>query len=146
MFIACLPELTKSLVRSPRLLAEKRLWHRMSRRAAASEIGRQLASQPDIAQITIVAIDAGYRRLGVFQALIADKQTLSKERRSWAIQSSVYKFNQSSWRAFIKAVWIETPELETDDTMFFLHYIDRDLPRSLNLSLPIHEGGIESER
>ena len=146
MFIACLPELIRSLLRSPRLLAEKRLWHRMSRRAATSESGEQFASQPDIAQITIVAIDAGHRGLGIFPALIAATQTSSKDRGSRAIQSGVYKFNQSSRRAFIKAGWIETPELETNDTVFFLHYVDPGLPRALSISLPVYEGGIESER
>lgn len=146
MFLACLPEFVKSLLRSPQLLLQKKLWLRVLRHAEDSQIGREIAAHPDIAQITIVAVDAACRGLGVFPALIAAVQICSTSRGSRAIQSGVYKFNHPSRRAFVKAGWVETQELETGDTVFFLYYIDPHLPDDLGISLAIYEGGVPNER
>jgi len=133
MFMACLPEMGRSFLRSPGLALEKRLWRRLTRQSADTEVSRKLAAEQEIAQVTIIAVDGANRSMGIFPALVDAVQARSRERGSRAIQSGVYKFNQPSRKAFTKVGWSETPELETNDTVFFLHYIDPQLPRELGI-------------
>lgn len=136
MFLACLPEFIRSLLRSPRLIFEKRLWDRLLRRSETSEEGNRIADYPGFAQLTIIAVAAEYRGAGIFPALVEAAKTYSRNRGSVAIRAGVYKFNQPSRRAFTKNGWIETPELETSDTVFYVHYLDSDLPNRLGIALP----------
>ncbi len=109
MFIACLPEFMKSVLRSPGLLLRKALWSRLFRRPDVSKTSRKLADQPGFAQMTIGAVDPEYRGAGVFPALVEATITQSKNRGSRAIRSGIYKSNQPSRRVFDKGGWIELP-------------------------------------
>jgi GNAT superfamily N-acetyltransferase len=135
MFFACLPELIKSLVRSPGLLFQKKLWKRLFRRPDISKGNESIADYPGFAQMTIGVVDTEYRGMGVFPALVNATKIYSKTRGSKAIRAGIYKTNQPSRRVFIKGGWIETPELETIDTVFYVHYIDADFPNKLGISL-----------
>jgi ribosomal protein S18 acetylase RimI-like enzyme len=134
MLLACLPELIKSVFRSPRLLLRKEPWSRLLRRPDVSRTSKNIADHPGFAQMTIGAVDAECRGTGVFPALVEATKTYSKSRGSRAIRAGVYKINQPSSRVFVKGGWIETPELETTDTVFYVHYIDPDFPNELGIS------------
>lgn len=136
MFLASLPEFMRSLLRSPRLIFETRLWDRLLRRSETSEEANRIADYPGFAQLTIVAVDSKWRGTGIFTALVEAAKTYSRNRGSVAIRAGVYKFNQPSRRAFTKNGWIEMPELETSDTVFYVHYLDPDLPNRLGIALP----------
>lgn len=135
MFLACLPEFVRSLLRSPRLIFEKRLWDRLLRRPETSEEANRIADYPGFAQLSIIAVAAECRGAGIFPALVEAAKTYSRNRGSVAIRAGVYKFNQPSRRAFAKNGWIETPELETSDTVFYVYYLDPDLPNRLGIAL-----------
>lgn len=131
MFMACLPEFARSILRSPGLLLQRRLWDRLLRRPHTSKAGDLIANFPGIAQITIGAVDERWRGKGVFPSLVDATKSYSSERGSRAIRVGIYKSNQSSRRVFIKGDWVETPELETKDTVFYVYYIDPDLPTEI---------------
>jgi GNAT superfamily N-acetyltransferase len=136
MFLACLPEFIRSLIRSPGLFVKKRLWDRLLRRSEASTEANRIVDYPGFAQLTIVAVDSKWRGTGIFAALVEAAKTYSRNRGSVAIRAGVYKFNQPSRRAFTKNGWIEMPELETIDTVFYAHYLDPELPNRLGIALP----------
>ena len=124
MFFACLPEFCRSLARNPGLLFKKKLWRRFLRRPDVTRAIKGIASTPGFAQMTIGAVDARYRGRGVFPALVEATKTYSEKRGSRAIRAGIYKRNTPSRRVFIKGGWIETPELETRDTVFYVAYLD----------------------
>lgn len=124
MFMACLPEFFGAIFRKPSLLTNKKLWQRLFRRPNVSQSSKGIADRPGFAQITFVAVDASMRGLGVFPALVEATKTYSAQRGSRAIRVGVYKWNAPSRKAFIKANWIETSELETQDTVFYVTYLD----------------------
>ena len=136
MFLACLPEFIRSLLRSPRLIFEKKLWNRLLRHSEPSKEAKRIVEYPGFAQLTVVAVDSLWRGTGIFPALVEAAKTYSKSRGSVAIRAGVYKFNQPSRRAFAKSGWIEMPELETNDTVVYVHYLDPELPNRLGISLP----------
>ena len=129
MFLACLPELTLSLLQAPTLIFHKRLWERLLRHPKSSEEAKRLIDHQGFAQLSIIAVDARSRGMGVFPALIEAAKAYSKTRGSMAIRAGVYKFNQASRKAFAKSGWIEVPELETNDTVFYVCYLDPELPQ-----------------
>ena len=120
MFLACLPEFGIRLVRSPGLIFQKKLWGRLLRRPERSNANREIANITGSAQLIVIAVDATYRGIGIFPALTEAAKVFSKERGSVAIRAGVYKFNQASKKAFAKNGWIEMPEMETSDTVFYL--------------------------
>jgi ribosomal protein S18 acetylase RimI-like enzyme len=136
MFLACLPQFMQSLLSAPRLIFEKRLWGRLLRDAEPSQEAKRIFDHPGFAQFTVVAVDIMWRGSGIFPALIEAAETFSRNRGSVAIRAGVYKFNQRSKRAFAKSGWIETPELETNDTVVYVYYLDPELPNRLGITLP----------
>lgn len=137
MFLACLPEFVRSLLHSPRLIFARRLWERLLRGSADSEEVKRIVASPGFAQLSVVAVDAKWRGTGIFQALVEAAKTSSKKRGSVAIRAGVYKFNQASRRAFAKSGWIETPQLETADTVFYVAYLDPEFPKRLGIVLQV---------
>ena len=132
MFMACLPEFIQSLLMTPTLIFEKRLWNRLLRRPETSRKAKRIVDYPGFAQLTIVIVDTEFRGTGVFSALIEAAKTYSRKRGSVAIRAGVYKFNLASRKAFTKCSWIEMSELETNDTIFYVHYYDPELPKRLD--------------
>jgi GNAT superfamily N-acetyltransferase len=135
MFKACLGEFIFCLARNPLLLLKKKLWLRLFRRPDLSDKGRIIADYPGFAQMTIGVVDADFRGKGVFPALVEATKAISKSRGSRAIRAGIYKKNLSSRRVFIKGGWIETPELETTDTVFYVAYLDPEFPKELGINL-----------
>jgi hypothetical protein len=119
MFWACLPEFAWSLLRSPHLIFRKRLWNRLLRRPEMSTIANNIVSQPGFAQLI---------------SLVEAAKRYSKSRGSAAIRAGVYKLNQPSRRAFTKNGWIEMPELETNDTIFYVCFLDPEFPARLGFN------------
>lgn len=136
MFLSCFGELLFSLIKKPALLINKRLWKRMFRHSETSKGGEKFTHYPGFAQMTIGAVDSNYRGLAIFPALVNATADVSQSRGSRAIQVGVYKINNSSRRVFIKGGWIETPELETDETVFYVNYLDPEFPKEIGISLP----------
>jgi hypothetical protein len=136
MFMACLGEFFLSLLKNPSLLFRRKLWQRVLRVSKSSSTGEKIAQHAGMAQMTSVAVDAGFRGFGVFTGLVAATRSFSKARGSKAIRAGVYKENNSSHRAFIKRGWIETKELETSDTIFYVAYLDPEFPIELGINLP----------
>ncbi|HOU49036.1 MAG: GNAT family N-acetyltransferase [Acidobacteria bacterium] len=133
MFLACLPAFAVSLVRRPALLFNHKLWSRLFRRPDVTSAGRKIADQPGFAQMTIGVVDKNCRGRGIFPALVEETKTYSRRRGSRAIRAGIYKINQPSRRVFIKGRWIETPELETEDTVFYVAYLDEAFAGELGL-------------
>jgi GNAT superfamily N-acetyltransferase len=137
MFKACLGEFVLSLLRHPWLLFEKKLWERLLRRSDdMAGPGERIAAYPGVAQMTIGAVDADYRGQGVFPALVEATKSVSRQRGSRAIRAGIYKPNTPSRRVFVKGGWIETPQLETSDTVFYMAYLDPALPAELGIVVP----------
>ena len=135
MFRACVGEFALSIARHPGLLLQSKLWQRLFRRPDVTSQGQHVADRPGMAQMTIGAVDASYRGQGVFPALVQATRTYSKLRGSRAIRAGIYKTNAPSRRVFIKSGWIETPVLETPDTVFYVSYLDPTFPGELGLDL-----------
>jgi hypothetical protein len=134
MFVACLGEFLLSLLKKPSLLFQRKLWMRVFRAPKSSRKGELIARHPGMAQMTIGAVDANFRGYGVFPSLVEATKTFSKTRGSRAIRAGIYKSNNSSRRVFIKGGWIETSDLETDDTVFYVAYLDPMFPKELGIS------------
>jgi hypothetical protein len=135
MFKACIGEFIWSVLRHPRLLLERRLWRRLVRRESAGERGERIASYPGMAQMTIGAVAADYRGRAVFPALVDATRAYSKERGSRGIRAGIYKSNMPSRRVFIKSGWLEMPELETTDTVFYVSFLDPAFAQELGIQL-----------
>ncbi len=133
MFFACLPEFIVSLAKNPRFLLNKKLWSRLLRRPDVSGTSQKIADRPGFAQMTIGAVDKNIRGQGIFPALVAETKVVSRKRGRRAIRAGIYKVNQPSRRVFIKGGWIETPELETEGTVFYVAYLDENFPREFGI-------------
>lgn len=134
MFIACCREFILSITKNPLLLTRKKLWQRLMRNPERpTAIGATLAKHPDVAQITIGAIDNNFRGMQVFPRLIEATKEESRQRGSRAIRVGVYKTNLPSRRVFIKGGWVEVAALETTDTVFYLAYLDQTIAQVLGL-------------
>lgn len=131
MFIACFAQLGVSLLKHPSLLFRRPLWLRLLRRPKESVAGRGITKRPGFAQVTNVAVDPRLRGEGVFSALIQAVAQHSRARGSRAVRVGIYKTNEASRRAFAKAGWVETPELETPDTVFCVAYLDPSFQKEL---------------
>ncbi|MDD4736892.1 MAG: hypothetical protein PHP44_12410 [Kiritimatiellae bacterium] len=136
MFMGCLGEFFISVLKNPTLLMQAALWKRLFRRSGVSGKGDEMASHPGMAQMTIGAVDAECRGAGIFPALIEATKVFSRQRGSRAVRAGVYKTNAPCQRVFIKGGWIETPELETADTVFYVAYFDSSLPEEFGIILP----------
>ena len=136
LFFACLPEFIRSLLGSPHLIFRKRLWNRLLRHPGTSMTASDLAARPAFAQMSVIAVDQEWRGVGIFRSLVEATKSYSKSRGSVAIRAGVYKNNQPSRRAFVKNGWIEMPELETNDTIFYVYFLDPDLPGQFGIDWP----------
>ncbi len=136
MFIACLGDLILSIITRPTLLFQEKLWKRIFRHVSPSEKGKTISSCPGLAQIMIGAVDENYRGLSIFPTLVEATKSFSAARGSRGIQVGVYKTNAASRRVFSKGGWIETKELETPETVFYVAYIDPTFPKELGVVLP----------
>lgn len=119
MFKYCLPEFVRSILRSPWLLVKPVLWRRLLRPEALSAVYEQLSSSSHVAQMTIGAVDAGWRGEGIYPRLVETAKKVSKERGSEAIAGSVYKENASARRVFVKLGFVELPAPESVETVYF---------------------------
>lgn len=136
MFFACLPEFIWSLLRSPHLIFQSRLWNRLLRRPETSTGASSLTSHPGFAQMSVIAVAHEWRGTGVFRSLVEKAKCYSKSRGSLAMRAGVYKLNQPSRRAFVKNGWIEMPELETNDTIFYVYFLDSAFPNQFGIPRP----------
>ncbi len=134
MFLACLPEFFKSLLANPSLIFNGRLWKRMFRRPdIESEQAKKIADYPGVAQMTVGAVDTTFRGRSIFPLLISNTKIYSKARGMRAIRAGIYKTNAPCRRAFVKDGWIETPVLETANTVFYMAFLDETIARQLGL-------------
>jgi len=136
MFMACLGEFLLSILNKPALLFQKNLWNRLFRHSDSSVNGEIIANHPKMAQMTIGAVDSGYRGVAIFPALVEATKSFSKARGSRGIRAGVYKTNEPCRRVFVKGGWIETKELETPETVFYVAYLDPTFPKELGIILP----------
>jgi hypothetical protein len=135
MFIACLPEFIQSLVAHPSLIFKRNLWKRLFRSPdIKGNQARKIVNHPGVAQMTIGAVESSFRGKNIFPLLISATKEFSKKRGSRAIRAGVYKTNLPCRRAFVKDSWIETPELETPDTVFFMAFLDNSIANELGLN------------
>ena len=135
MFRACFREFVLGILQNPLLLLEDKLWRRLFRRPDVTSQGQHIADYPGMAQMTIGAVDTNFRGRGVFPALVESTRTFSKERGSRAIRAGIYRENMPSRRVFVKSGWIETPLLETSDTVFYVAYLDPTFPREIGIEM-----------
>lgn len=134
MFMACLGEFVLSIIKNPLLLIHKNLWERLLRNPEKpTTIGSKIINHPEVAQMTIGAVDKNFRGLNVFPKLIEATKGASLSRGSRAIRAGVYKSNAPSRRVFIKGEWLEAPTLETVDTVFYVACLDKEIARVLEL-------------
>jgi len=134
MFKACLGEFVLAVLRNPLLLLKRSLWERLVRPSKMTPEGQRIANFPGMAQMTIGAVDAGHRGQGIFPALVEATRGHSRARGARAIRAGVYKVNASSSRVFTKSGWIELKVLETADTVFYVSFLDPQLPGELGMS------------
>jgi len=141
MFIACLPELIKSLVIKPRLLFNKMLWTRLFRSPDTAKGSKSKIGILGFAQMTIGAVDQSFRGKGIFAELVQATKECSQRRGSKAIRAGVYKRNQSSRQVFVKSGWNELKELETTDTVFYAAFFDKSIAEKFGVKLEFSHSG-----
>jgi ribosomal protein S18 acetylase RimI-like enzyme len=125
MFKACLGEFIGSLARHPSLLAKPQVWKRLFRRSSGENAQADaMAHTPGMAQMIIGAVDAESRGRRIFPALIDATTVESRKRGSRAIRAGVYKRNIPVQKAFIKAGWEEAPVFESQDTKYYIQFLD----------------------
>jgi GNAT superfamily N-acetyltransferase len=125
MFIACLPELTISLILNPSLLINHKLWSRLLRRSRNSNKENHIVKPNRFAQMTIGFVASDYRGKGIFPRLVEATKVYSLNRGSIGIRAGVYKTNSSSRNVFIKGGWEIYPEMETTDTVYYIVYLNK---------------------
>jgi GNAT superfamily N-acetyltransferase len=125
MFIACLPELTKSLLLNPSLLINQKLWSRLLRRSGNSNEEYHAVQPKDFAQVTIGFVASDHRGKGIFPRLVEATKKYSMKRGSIGIRAGVYKTNSNSRNVFIKGGWEICPEMETTDTVYYIVYLNK---------------------
>lgn len=124
MFIACLPEFAISLILNPRLIVNRKLWTRLLRRSKINNTGGNIVKQTGFAQMVIGVVASGFQGQGIFPSLVESTKRFSLERGSRAIYAGIYKTNLSSCKVFIKGGWKICPELETNDTVYYITYLE----------------------
>lgn len=138
MFLACLGEFCLALLRNPLLLGRLRLWRRLFRRPDANKKSRDVVDRPGFAQMTIGAVSEAARGRGVFPALIEATKEVSERRGSRAIRAGIYRGNTPSRRAFEKGGWSLVRELETDETVFYVSFLDDQFASEIGLEVAGH--------
>lgn len=134
MFIACVPEFIGSIIKSPSLLFDKKLWKRLFRQPdIPNKIADNIVKTKGVAQMTIGAVDSKFRGQSVFPKLISSTKYFSRIRGARAIRAGVYKTNMPCRRAFEKDGWVEVKELATADTVFFMAFLDDSLAESIGI-------------
>jgi len=135
MFVACSGEFILCLIKNPLLLFNKKLWRRLFRRPMSQKRGKRISDHPGFGQLTIGAVDANFRGKGIYPTLVEAHKSIGKSRGIRALSAAIYKKNHSARRVFIKGGWIEKPELETSDTVFYIAYLDPAFPKELGITL-----------
>lgn len=134
MFFACLPEFVMSIIKRPSLIFNIRLWKRLFRRPDVSgDQSKRIVEYPNVAQMTIGAVDSNVRGKSIFPKLISATKEYSKNRGARAIRAGVYTTNAPCRRAFVKDGWSEAPELATSDTIFYMAFLDNLIASELGL-------------
>ncbi len=134
MFKACWPEFMLSIAGNPGLLLNKKMWERLFRKPdITTKRARFILEFPGVAQITIGAVDDGWRGKGVFPALVGAIVEQSEKKGSRAIRVGIYKNNRSSRQVFIKGGWKEIKELETMETVFYMKIFDGAIAAQLGI-------------
>lgn len=125
MLKASLGEMILSLARHPSLLAKPLLWKRLFRRSAGDNAQADAAAHaPGMAQLMIIAVKEQYRKQGVSLSLFGAANIESRKRGSRAVRAGVYKRNIASQQAFLKAGWEEAPIFESEDTKYYISFLD----------------------
>ena len=127
MFIHCFSTLVVCILQKPSFLFEKRLWERFLRHERSRgmvKIDRAKIIQLGVAQLIVGGVESRYRGKGIFHSLIESVKKISTKRGSNAIVSGVYKNNSLGRRVFIKYGWLESPVLETSETIFYATLFD----------------------
>lgn len=138
MFMACLREFIQSILNNPILLVNKTLWRRLLRNPEKKATsGDKIINHPKVAQITIGAVDSSMRGMRIFPKLNEATREVSRTRGSRAIRVGVYKSNSSVRRVYDRGDWVEAPVLETEDTVFYLAMLDKEIGSELELNLKI---------
>ena len=127
MFIYCLGAFVVCILQKPSYLFEKRLWERFLRHERSRglvKINRDRFIQLGVAQLIVGGVDSRYRGKGIFHSLIESVKKISRERGSNAFVTGVYKNNTPGRKVFIKYGWLDSPVLETSETIFYATLFD----------------------
>ncbi len=139
MFLACLPDFIKSVIRNPKLIGSKLLWKRFLRREGyKDEKAKMIASHPGLTYIMFGAVDGNARGKGVYIELYNAVKKYSVTRGARALRGDVYKHNSVMRRVKEKDHWIEIPELETSETVAYFYFLDQSMIDELNLDYPVN--------
>ncbi|MBN1828336.1 MAG: GNAT family N-acetyltransferase [Deltaproteobacteria bacterium] len=135
LFRASFLELLRSLAKKPLILFQKRLWQRLARGDKSStRLRKRIVNDRRVAQLAVIIVKKEFRGQGIFPALIDAAKAISKGRGSRAIRAGVYKENRQSRRAFEKVGWIEMPELEANNLVFYVTYLDSEFAEEMRAS------------
>lgn len=138
MFLACLPDFFKSVIRNPTLIGNRLLWKRFLRREGyKDEKAKMIASHPGLTYIMFGAVDSHARGKGVYIELYNAVKKYSVTRGARALRGDVYKLNSVMRRVKEKDHWIEIPELETSETVAYIYFLDQSMISELNLKYPV---------
>lgn len=135
MFFACMPDFIIALVKRPILIINKLLWKRLLRQPRIKDKVKKVVDSNKFAQMSIGAVRKEYRGSGVFGQLINAAKEYSEKRGSVAIRAGIYKNNHSSRRVFIKSGWHEVPQLETEDTVFYVSFMDKNIAIEFDIEI-----------
>jgi hypothetical protein len=135
MFIACLPEFIKSIVKKPSLLWNQYLWKRFLRHNKQhDERAKMISTYPGISRVMVGAVDVNARGKGVYGKLYHATREFSKNRGSRALRGDCYKGNISVRKVKERDNWVEIHELETNETVAYMAFLDEAIIAELSLS------------
>jgi len=125
MLTACWRSLLLSLLSKPWLLFDKQLLKRLIRKPLQREQEKDGSVHPsNYFELSFIGVDDDFRGYGIASQLLVAAKVECKERGGESIVAGVYKWNQPSRSAFLKAGWTELKSLETQDTVSYLTLIE----------------------
>ncbi len=124
MIHGCAAALVAGLVRRPGLLANRRLWSRLTRTTGHPEWVSRFCASRRVAQLTYIAVDANSRGNGVFPSLVRRCEAICRSREITAIRVGVYRSNLRSQRAFEKCGWRLVPALGSDEMVCLVRVLN----------------------
>ncbi len=127
MFRACLREFLMSLVKSPLLLVDGRLWRRLffSQKALDKQARRSL-NRPGVAHLTVGAVDARFRGKGIHSAYLEALMAIIKSRGSKSVCVAMGRANHAAHKAFDQLGWTEVSASEASDIVHYMTCLDPD--------------------